>query len=130
MIGIVKGGTVRKRTGKTREKASTGEVRRLLSLGSFDVDIHRYIMSMASKDRTAGQMYSEAISSLKSDFEAGVPIAVQAPPDDGKFVKVWIDGAAWEALNYLTYKMDRYNRQIVYTALLRWLPGATDRKSP
>ena len=104
-----------------REKRKTGEIEHSVSIGSFQKELHQRIKILSSKNNSASRIYSNAISELRADFDAGIRVTTQTPAPDGKNIKVWVSEKARNDLRYLRYKLDAKNRTVINTAILRWL---------
>ncbi len=122
------GAQTRRGTKTTRMKRRTGEISKSLSLGRFPDKIHQEVKSYASKSRTVESIYSEAVSKLRADHDSGVTFLIHGPGSSGRKKYIWLEEKSREDLRYLCFKLNCFNRQIVYTAILHWLDEQRKRR--
>jgi hypothetical protein len=115
-------------TKTTRTKRKTGEISKSLSLGRFPIRIHQEVKSYSSRRRTVESIYSEAISKLRADHDAGMKFLVHGPGSSGRKTYIWLEEKSREDLRYLCFELKCFNRQIVYTAILHWLDDQRKRR--
>lgn len=113
--------TAKRGTTTSRVKKKTGEVRVSVSIGAFPRDLWQFIKDLSSPHLTLTNIFSDAISELRADFDSGAQFLVQGPSGDGKDVKLWILEKSNHDLRYLSYRLQCFHRQVVHTAILRWI---------
>lgn len=94
-----------------------------VTLSKFDIQIHKNVKDRAYGDVTVEDVYSEAIRTLRMDYDSNRDITIMKAPDKGERVQVWLTEDADDDLRYLSQELHIKLKDVVFTAMVRFFDG-------
>lgn len=86
----------------------------------FPEELHQKIKDTAHGNTTVSEVYSHAVSIMRSDYDSGADITISSVPDKGMRTQVWLLEKAHSDMEYLSEKLKVTRISIVYNAIIRY----------